>query len=190
MALTVFPSPTDTPSPEYYGEYGRVSAELRQASGFLAAQIEKRGFSAYSLAGQRQNEDFTTPLPLKTLATRAGLGWIGKSATLVTPEYGNAIRLGGVLTDMPLAVGGPIGESRCGDCTECAKNCPGNAIMGRNWSPSADRDLLLNAPSCKAAVIKRGGLLGGVTEGSCGVCLAVCPWTKAYISRLHRDRAQ
>jgi len=39
-------------------------------------------------------------MPQKTIATRAGLGWIGKTALLITPQFGSAIRLNSVLTDM------------------------------------------------------------------------------------------
>ena len=44
-------------------------------------------------------------LPYKTIATKSGLGWIGRSALFVTPEYGSAVALGAILTDMPLEFG-------------------------------------------------------------------------------------
>jgi len=183
VALKVFPSTTNEPSIEYYNEYNRVSAVLRETSNFLAKKIKERGFDAYSLAGEKQNEDFRTQLPFKTLATRAGLGWIGKSAILVTKEYGNAIRLNGVLTDMPLETGTPINTSFCGDCVECVKNCPGKAIKGNLWDIHNDRDNLINAYDCKKAVIERGKIFN-VVEGSCGICISSCPWTKRYINNL------
>jgi len=176
MALTVFPSTSSEPSVEYYNEYRRINRELKKTSYFLADKIKERGFNAIP-AGQQQDENFRTPLPFKTLATRAGLGWIGKSAALITKEYGNAIRLGGVLTNMPFETGTPVNKSYCGDCEECVKNCPGKAITGNLWSLGMDRDDLLNAPQCKKTVIERGKIFD-VTEGTCGICLSVCPWTK------------
>jgi epoxyqueuosine reductase QueG len=184
MALTVLPS-TEEPSAAYYDEYKRVSAALQETSAFLAEQIRARGYNALSLwLLNRQDADFRTPLPFKTLATRAGLGWIGKSAALVTKEYGSAVRLGGVLTDMPLQTGTPINTSLCGDCMECVKRCPGNAIKGGLWSLGVGRDYLLDAHACKRAAVERGDALGK-TEGTCGICLAVCPWTKRYFSGRH-----
>ena len=53
-------------------------------------------------------------LPHKTVATRAGIGWIGKCALLVTEKYGSAIRLTTVLTDMDLETDQPINGSKCG----------------------------------------------------------------------------
>jgi len=182
IALTVFPSTSSEPSIEYYDEYNRVSRELRKISNFLADKIKERGFNSYSLAGEKQNEDFRTQLPFKTLATRAGLGWIGKSAALITKEYGNAIRLNGVLTDMPLINGTPVNSSLCGDCEECVNHCPGKAIVGNLWDLNTDRNHLLNARECKRTVIERGKIFD-VTEGTCGICITVCPWTKKYINK-------
>ena len=183
MALTVFPSTSSEPSREYYNEYRNITAKLRATGSLLVEKIKERGFDAYSLFHDKQNDDLRTPLPFKTLATRAGLGWIGKSAALITKKYGNAIRLGGVLTDMPLETGIPVNSSFCGNCDECVKNCPGKAITGNLWSLHTDRDSLLNAVECKKAVIERGKIFD-VTEGTCGICLTVCPWTKKYINSL------
>lgn len=181
IALQVFPSTTSEATKEYYEEVIAVNKRLRETSIFLAEKIKERGFNAYSLAYEKQNEVFRTRLPFKTLATRSGLGWIGKSAALVTREYGNAIRLNGVLTDMPLTVGTPINESFCGKCDECVKHCPGHAIKGNIWSLHMDRDNLLDAFSCKKAVSERGRVFN-VSEGTCGICISVRPWTKRYIN--------
>jgi len=186
IALKVFPSITDEPFIEYYNEFKRVNMEIKETADFLAASIKDFGYNAYSLANEKQNDKFRTQLPYKTLATRAGLGWIGKSGTLVTKKYGNAIRLNGVLTDMPLETGLPVNSSLCGDCEECVKYCPGKAISGNLWNLHTERDELLNAYECKNTVIDRGKIWD-VTEGSCGICIAVCPYTKEYEKRLLRD---
>jgi len=182
IALKIFPSITDEPSIEYYNEFKRVNVEVKETANFLANSINGFGYNAYSLAGEKQNDEFRTQLPYKTLATRAGIGWIGKSGTLVTKQYGNAIRLNGILTNMPLKTGMPINSSFCGNCEECVTNCPGKAISGNLWSLHVERDELLNAYECKKAVIKRGKIWD-VTEGSCGICIATCPYTKKYIKR-------
>ena len=182
MALATLPSTAQEATAAYYGEYKRVSAALRETSALLAEKIKERGFGALSLFGlYRQDGEFRTPLPFKTLATRAGLGWIGKSAALITKEYGSAIRLGGVLTDMPFETGAPVNTSFCGDCMACVRRCPGQAIQGSLWSLHAGRDSLLDAHACKRAVIERGKALGE-TEGTCGICIAVCPFTKKYFA--------
>lgn len=182
IALETFPSVGDIPSIEYYNEYKRINMELRKISLFLEDKIIEKGYHAYSLWRNRQNEDFRTVLPFKTLATRSGLGWIGKSSTLITKEFGSAVRLNGLITDMPFKTAVPINTSYCGDCMECVNNCPANAIKGNNWNLKTDRNDLIDPFCCKKFVIKRGEQIG-VTVGSCGICISVCPWTKQYMKR-------
>lgn len=122
-----------------------------------------------------------TPLPHKTVATLAGIGWIGKSAVLVTEDYGCAIRITTVLTDMPFLTGTPIKTSKCGTCMVCTTHCPGKAVKDLNWQVYVDRDELLDPNACKRTVIERGKPFG-LTEGTCGVCIAVCPYTQQYIA--------
>lgn len=188
IALKIFPSLSDTPSVEYYNEYKSVSKQLRKISYLLENKIQGMGYKAYSLARNHQNEQFKTPLPFKTLATRAGLGWIGKSGTLITKEYGNAVRISGVITDMPFDVGKSVNQSFCGECCECVQNCPAKAIIGSHWNLETERNNLLDPFACNAKVIERGKIFG-VTDGSCGICISVCPWTKKYISSLQKQNS-
>ena len=66
----------------------------------------------------------------KMAATKAGLGWIGRSSLFVSTEFGCGVRLATVLTNASFTPGEPVSESRCGDCTECVKACPYGAIRG------------------------------------------------------------
>lgn len=68
--------------------------------------------------------------PLKTLATISGLGWIGRCGLLVTKKYGNALRLGAILTDATFEYGKPMVKSLCGKCMECCTICPAQTITG------------------------------------------------------------
>jgi len=84
----------------------------------------------------------------KTAATRAGLGWIGKSALLITEKYGSAVRLATVLTDVEFEAGEPIDNSRCGNCDRCVEKCPAMAIVGRNWTAGMERERIVDAFKC------------------------------------------
>ena len=120
-------------------------------------------------------------MPHKTVATRSGLGWIGKNALLITSEYGSAVRISSVLTDMPLITNNPINESKCGTCNKCAKACPAAAIKGMLWNVSIERDELINPFKCR---IKARELLEqkiGIESAICGKCIEVCPVTQLYI---------
>ena len=119
---------------------------------------------------------------LQTAATLSGLGWIGKSALLVTPQYGPAARWTSVLTDAPLPTGTPIIESRCGDCRACVDACPGDACSGRAWRQGARREEFWDVRACVAGM-KKVNVRSSSVLGICGICVGVCPYTLAYLKR-------
>jgi epoxyqueuosine reductase QueG len=173
------------PSVEYYREYQRVNALLDRLGEAAAALLRERGHRAVALAATNVGVDaptLSTRLPHKTVATRAGLGWIGKCALLVTEALGSAIRIASVLTDAELPVGTPVDTSSCGDCTVCVDLCPGNAASGTNWSAGMARESFLDAHACRR-VARELAARTGIDETLCGLCIAVCPWTKGHLER-------
>ncbi|MBI5114858.1 epoxyqueuosine reductase [Candidatus Poribacteria bacterium] len=69
---------------------------------------------------------------LKHAAVRAGLGTMGKNTLLINEEFGNRLRLGGVLTTAPLPAGNPLPKSLCiQDCQTCVEVCPVQALNGQ-----------------------------------------------------------
>lgn len=170
------------PHLDYYDGYKLVNNQLNTLCEYTAQLIVYAGYKAFpqSRRNVRQDENRRTPLPHKTVATLAGMGWIGKSAVLVTEEYGSAVRLTTILTDMPFVTGTPVVTSKCGDCMECTVHCPGKAVKGAAWNAGIAREELLDPDACKETVINRGREFD-LTEGTCGVCLAICPYTKRYI---------
>jgi epoxyqueuosine reductase QueG len=65
----------------------------------------------------------------KTVAAVAGLGGIGLSKLLVTPEFGPFVRLGTIVTDASLSVDQPLDETPCKQCESCLNACPAKAIQ-------------------------------------------------------------
>ncbi len=175
------------PTEFYQREYIRVNRLLDFLGNSATEYINKKGFQAYAFSstlstGINDLVDLSTRLPHKTVATRAGLGWIGKSALLITKEYGPAIRLITVLTDMILIAGDPIDISNCGDCQRCVQICPGKAIVGCNWNRGVKREQIYNASKCRKTIEEMIGQ-ANVTNLICGLCIAVCPWTQKYLER-------
>ncbi|HIJ64944.1 MAG TPA: epoxyqueuosine reductase [Candidatus Hydrogenedentes bacterium] len=119
-------------------------------------------------------KDLSEELPQKTLATLSGLGWIGKSALLVSPEFGPRIRLGTILTHGALIVDAPITFGRCKDCTACVDACPAGAITGAEWSQGIARRELLDAFLCNQHLCETKQSLG--RRQTCGICVRVCPF--------------
>ena len=66
---------------------------------------------------------------MKDTAVLAGLGCIGKSNILVTPEFGPRVRLRVMLLEMDLPSVGALDFDPCQDCREyCRKACPQGAF--------------------------------------------------------------
>jgi epoxyqueuosine reductase len=110
------------------------------------------------------------------------LGWIGKCALCITPQYGAAQRFTSVLTDAPIDYGQPINESSCADCRECQDVCPAKAVSGQNWHLGLDRDQFFKALDCWHFIIEYGKTIGR-SEVTCGRCIKACPWTQKYLEQ-------
>jgi epoxyqueuosine reductase QueG len=176
-APEVFADPERMPNPAFAGEYARLNAHLRQLGDRVAARLSAEGHQVIVDPAPRERIDRTrwlAPFSHKMAATRAGLGWIGKTDLFVSRELGPAVRLWSVLTDAPLAVGQPVTESECGECTVCVDACPAGAASGRGWSVGLPREEFFDVFACHKSCHERERAFG-VEGGGCAVCMAVCP---------------
>jgi epoxyqueuosine reductase QueG len=173
------------PTAAYYAEYKRLNEKLNVLGQKTVDFLIEKGFRALArpatFAEDRIN--LTSKLPHKTVATRAGLGWIGKSNLLVTKKFGSALRFTTVLTDAPLVAGKPVNYSLCLHCTHCVDACPAHAHTRALWQPGMPREALYDAFKCRDAA--RGLSLKSFGEpvSLCGLCIVACPWTKKYLAR-------
>lgn len=175
---------SEGPTREYHLEYKRANVLLSDLADYAAKMIRNLGYRAIPKAPTNVGIDARTQstiLPHKTVATRAGLGWIGKCALLVTREYGAAIRLTTVLTDAELETAVPMDQSLCDDCEACVKFCPGGAPSGKNWKVNLNRDSFFDAFACAGAARECAIKRMGIDDTICGICISVCPWTIKYI---------
>ena len=143
--------------------------------------IKNLGYNAFALTMTRNEcdmEKLLSILPYKTIATKSGLGWIGRSALFVTPEYGSAVALGAILTDMPLEFGTPITDSECDECENCQKACPVNAINPQKWNDRLNREDIIDIEACGEYIIDqyKNGL-------GCTKCMSECKLTQEYLKK-------
>jgi epoxyqueuosine reductase len=120
---------TDKPNLLYKHHYREVNELLDAVALRLSARIEEWGYRALAVAAS-QIIDWRKQiahLSHKQVAVQAGLGWLGRSNLLVTPEHGARVRLVTVLTNMPLQTDEPLKED-CGACRACLSICPAGAI--------------------------------------------------------------
>lgn len=179
------------PTWPYFREYENVNGRIERLCRMAEVFLEERGFRAVMLSStteQWNRETFSAGFSHKAAATRAGLGWIGKSDLLVTKRYGAAVRLGTVLTDGPLAPAEPVDDSRCGRCSACVDRCPAGAIGGSNWEKGVPRERLYDPSRC-AAQARRFCAALDIPSTICGICIAACPWTVKYMKRGGRKPA-
>ena len=164
------------PTEEYAREYFRLNAALDDASGTLVDVLRVQGHAAESVPatiGGAVNGDRL--FPHKTAATSAGLGWIGKTALFVSHDFGPAVRLATVFTDLDLPPGEPVVEGRCGACRDCVDACPAGCGRDVTWRAGMPREELFDAGACRHQM----SLFPAVGAQVCGICIAACPYTRA-----------
>ena len=155
----------DGPTVEYYYLYDELNQKLNQIVLAGEAFLKEQGFQAYAQTTDRVkiNDDYVSPVPHKTVAARAGLGWIGKNCLLVTPEYGPAVRISSLFTDAPLETEEPYTKSRCGKCL---------------WEAGMTRNEIVDVKSCYEKQLEIMYERTGIRTDLCGKCFAVCRYTR------------
>lgn len=177
----------NAPTQEYVDELVSLNTRLDELGMKCEEFLIENGYDAYAQTKKRLGTDFGKnngfELPHKTIATRAGLGWIGKSALFTTTKFGSALRLSSVLTNAPLDLGTPILKSKCGKCTDCMEACPGGAISGKEWNYKLKRNDFYDDKKCEkyALIVSYENL--GKEDTVCGKCIYACPHTQKYIKK-------
>jgi len=185
------------PSHEYYEWYLRLNKQLDMLVSLGADELKAQGHEAVALTQEHvekaykaklaahpqksPGDEYTRLLPHKTVATRAGLGWIGKSALLVTREYGSMIRISSILTNAPLTAAESINISACGNCVICKDACPANAVSGKLWKAGMPRKEFFDARACCKTAQERSRKNLGLDITICGKCIEICPHTRRYL---------
>jgi len=176
----VDPLPTRDPAAAIlyrHNAYDVVNNALDQIGLRVANTLQRGGYSALPVPTSKRtnNADISSIFSQKLAAHLAGMGWIGKSCLLVTPDHGPRVRWVTVLTDAPLSPTGEPMEQKCGKCTACVDICPVQAFTGRHFSSNEPREARFDAAACDR-YFKEMEKDGGV--GVCGLCVYVCPYGK------------
>ena len=124
----------------------------------------------------------SAPLMEKSYAVRAGLGFLGKNTTLITPEFGSYVLLGELLTTLELDYDKPK-DGTCGTCTRCMEACPTKALIG-TVQMIASRFIYYLTIENKGPIPEEfHGKMGNWVFG-CDICQEVCPYNKAFAKPL------
>ncbi|MGC4052113.1 MAG: tRNA epoxyqueuosine(34) reductase QueG [Paludibaculum sp.] len=122
----------------------------------------------------------TAPLLERSLARKAGLGWIGRNTCLINQPAGSWFFLGEVLISLELAPDHPPPD-RCGSCRRCIDACPTQALV-----PDGSGGWRLDGRLCISTwTIEQRGVLpedyrsaSGQHVFGCDICQEVCPWNR------------
>jgi len=171
---------------------------LRKRVRALEARLHKQ-FGSFEARGFVD----TGPVVERSLATAAGLGWIGKNTCLIHPKLGSYGFLAVLLTSLevdnlgapgpalgtwetsdpnqarssPAPSPAPLVPDRCGSCRRCLDACPTGALTA---------PYRMDARRCIAylTIEHRGPIGENLREGmgrqilGCDICQDVCPWNR------------
>jgi epoxyqueuosine reductase len=175
----------DGPTMEYYQHYRQLNRELSSLTDSICEELRTKGIGCINVSPTvaLDSEEFKPYLETlrykfshKMVATRAGLGWIGKTDLFISESFGPRLRLASILTNHPLPLSmPPFVKSRCGDCNVCVLKCPAGASNGKSWDIHTDRDLFFDAHKCREQCGKFGMELFNKDIRICGICVSVCP---------------
>jgi reductive dehalogenase len=120
------------------------------------------------------------------MAIDAGLGELGRLGYLITPEFGPSVRIGKVLTNLPLVPDPPITfgvTEYCTQCGICAAECPAGAISPdrkRTFVPPVSAMPCGNPGALKWYIDGKKCFRWWINSGAgCSRCMDVCPYTVA-----------
>jgi epoxyqueuosine reductase len=116
------------------GPTGRIAeyAQYEDYHPFIRKRLVKLADFVTSTAGEGVRFEVcvdSAPLAERSVALRAGLGFIGKNHTLIHPALGPQIFLGEIVTTLRLRPDTPS-EGSCAGCNRCMDACPTGALRG------------------------------------------------------------
>jgi epoxyqueuosine reductase len=148
-------------------EIGRQYARGTRASFALANWMRAQGFESYAYPGPG-----ATALVHIPAAIAAGFGELGKHGSIINREFGSGFRLAGVTTTMPLVanVRDEFGaDDFCLNCQACTRACPPDAISDEKTMVRGVEKWYVDFDKCIPYFVE---------NAACGICIAICPWTR------------
>lgn len=172
------------PTPEYYLHYKKANEDLAWLTEKICGELNTNEIETFNISPTVSTSDLDTiyfnslrtDLSHKMVATRAGLGWIGKTDLFISREFGPRLRLVSILLKSPVkSKSRPINISKCGKCNICVGICPAKAANGKLWDITVEREEFFDPFKCRRQCAEFGRTRLGMDARICGICVAACP---------------
>lgn len=133
-----------------------------------------RGYSADAA------HPLTGPALNPPLAQMAGLGWLGRSGLIITPEHGPRVRLAAVFTNienLPFSTHNDHAwvADFCAKCGKCIRECPSQAIYEQPIQHETVQVTCVDSARCFPYFNDYYG---------CSVCIKVCPFNNTLYQKI------
>lgn len=151
------------------------AALLERAAHSLCLHLEDNGIRAFLVPGMGKGyNDGGAKVTVSHMAQAhlAGLGEMGDSGMLITPQYGPRVRLATILVDHPLPLASKMLTGVCTHCGLCKKVCPSGSIKGERFNPSYPEQCYTDKNVCGRY---RDGNKARLGSRFCNLCMAICP---------------
>jgi epoxyqueuosine reductase len=172
------------PYPEQLEGRGNISSYAwnQDYHDVLGAKLTEIAAYVQDLVGHEISHRWYTdtgPILERDLASRAGLGWIGKNTTLIHPDQGSFFFLAEILFDLALEIDPPFDDELCGSCTRCLEACPTGCLTAPYTLDSNRCISYLTIEYRESLPEELRPILGEWIFG-CDICQQVCPWNKRF----------
>lgn len=117
-----------------------------------------------------------SPVAMIPAAIAAGFGELGKHGSIINRKHGPRIRLGYVITDLPLVADRPDElnvDDFCKSCKLCTRECPPQAIFSDKQWVRGDYKWYVSFDKCVPFFNDTFG---------CNICIKVCPFSRPGVS--------
>ena len=160
------------PHENTYAEVVDQYARAARASKHVSTWIRNQGWEADPHTGPLAEDILMIPA-----AIDAGLGELGKHGSMIHRKFGANFRLSVTLTNMPLVPDQPNvfgADLFCGSCQVCVNECPPDAIYPNRQWVRGDLKWYVDFDRCLPYFVE---------NQTCGICLAVCPWSRPGVAQ-------
>ncbi|MBW7988791.1 MAG: tRNA epoxyqueuosine(34) reductase QueG [Planctomycetes bacterium] len=181
VGLNYKPPEQNPKQPEPTVPMGKVAsyAQYEDYHPFIKERLRKLT-EFISSAGKREHKFKicvdSVPLAERSLAYKAGLGFIGKNRMLINPELGPQIFLGEIITTLKLSTDKPITHN-CSNCDKCITACPTHALTP-DGQFDANRCINYLTIEYKGRIPSDMAKKTSDRIFGCNECIIACPYQK------------